>query len=394
MIRVGIIGTGTIAGDHAQAIAMTRGGMILVAAADLLPERLQEFGSAFHVPHLYTDAGDLIADRDVDLVAITTPPAGHEALSVAALDHGKYVFCEKPLAHSLASAVRIASAAARHPGRLAVSYQLRCHAPFRRLIWLCRNGWIGEIQSAAIERHSYIPHSDHAAGGWWGSWSVAGGGVLLTQLIHELDLLLLTMGTPALVSAEVDTRYTGIESEDYVRATFRFDGGRTASCVASVNSGSHSGRFAIQGNGGSIGLPWNFTTDDPSRLATALKELDRALPETRPQSSSIVNRGLHALARRLGVREKPALTPHARLYLEIARSMESGAPLPIPAADALGSLELCMAVYEAAITGEEIELPLDPESAVYNGVSKENYDGRRCARERTSGAGRNLQTKS
>jgi predicted dehydrogenase len=381
MLNIGIIGTGLIAKEHAHAISMLSGGANLFAAADIDPERLQDFCASFHVPRRYQDAADLMADPEVDLVTITTPPSFHEALAVAALDAGKYVFCEKPLAHSLASAVRIVEAEARHPGRLAVSHQLRYDPSSRRLIWLCTNGWIGKIQSALIERHSYIPHSNHGNKRWWGSWKVAGGGVFMTQLIHELDLLLLAMGRPLSISAAMDTCYTGIESEDYVNATIRFAGEATARCVASVNSGRLAGGFTIQGSSGTVGLPWNFTSKDPNRMSRAMKELDRALPDTRPQSPSLVSRGSRFVARRLGVKVKPALTTHARLYQEIVDNIRSGDPLPISPAEALGSLELCMAAYESALTGKEIGLPLASTSTVYRGVSKEDYDARKCSRK-------------
>jgi predicted dehydrogenase len=387
MLNVGIIGTGLIARDHALAISMLPGRVSLVAVADVAPERLQDFSASFLVPRHYQDAAELIADPDVDLVTITTPPSAHEAIAVAALDAGKYVFCEKPLAHSLASASRIVDAEARNPGRLAVSHQLRYDPSFRRLIWLCRNGWIGKIQSALIERHSYIPHSNHGKQGWWGSWKVAGGGVFMTQLIHELDLLLLAMGRPLSVSAAMDTRYAEIESEDYAEATIRFVGEAAARCVASVNSGHVRGGFTIYGSSGTVGLPWNFTTNDPSRMPKAMKELDGALPDTRPRSASLVSRGSRFLLRRLGLKAKPALTPHARLYHEIADKIQSGDPLPIPPADALGSLELCAAAYESALTGKVIGLPLDSTSIVYRGISKEDYDARKCSPkkpERTS----------
>src|ERR1039457_6813813 len=122
MIRIGIIGTGVIAKEHAQAISMLAGRAKLVAAADVSSERLGIFCSCFQIRNGYENADELIADPDIDLVAMTTPPAAHEVLAVAALAAGKYVFCEKPLADSLASGVRIAEAEARHPGRLTVSY--------------------------------------------------------------------------------------------------------------------------------------------------------------------------------------------------------------------------------------------------------------------------------
>jgi predicted dehydrogenase len=382
MLNIGIIGTGLIAKEHAQAISMLPDIASLVAAADVNSQRLDDFCSSFQVARHYQGATDLIADPEVNLVAITTPPSAHEELVVTALEQGKYVFCEKPIAHSLASASRIAEADARHPGRLTVSHQLRCDALFRRLVWLCRNNWIGDIQSALIERYSFIPHVNQGKNGWWGSWEIAGGGVLITQLIHELDLLLLVMGPPLSVSAAMDTRYTGIRSEDYVEATIRFAGEATARCVGSVNSGRLGGGFTIHGSSGTVGVPWNFTTKDPSRMSKAMKELNRALPETRPASSSLVSRGSRFLARRMGVKPKPALTPHAQLYKQITQSIQLGNPLPIPPAEVLGPLELCFAAYESALTGREVGLPLSSRSTVYSGVSKEQYDARKCARTR------------
>ena len=200
--------------------------------------------------------------------------------------------------------------------------------------------------------------------------------MLVTQLIHELDVLLLAMGRPVSVIADMDTRYTRIESEDYVEARIRFESGRVASCFASVNSGYLGGGFEIQGSRGTVGLPGGLTTDTGS-VSKALRALDRALPDTRPGSSS-VSRGLL----RLVAKDKPVLTPHARLYREIAHSVESGGLLPVPSREALGSLELCMAMYESAIAGREIDLPLGPKSAVYNGVLKEEYEARKCPRNK------------
>jgi predicted dehydrogenase len=379
MIKVGIIGTGLIAREHAQAISTIQDRIQVVAAADLDLERLEEFGASFHVPHRFQDPNHLVAHSEVDLVAITTPPNAHEELTTAALQNGKHVFCEKPLAHSLASAARITQAETCHSGRLAVSYQLRYDPSIRRLLWLCRNGWIGKMESALIERHSYVPHANYGKSGWWGSWKVAGGGVLITQLIHELDLLLLVMGQPLSVTATMDTRYTNIESEDFVEATIRFEDECIARCIASVNSGRTGGGFTIRGTNGAVSLPWNLSVKDQTLVPKAIAELDKVLPDTRPQSSSLVARGARLIRRRLGLAGKPTLTPHALLYQEIARSIESGQALPIAPTEAMGSLQLCFAVYESALTGREVKLPLGPTSSVYCGVSKEDYEARECS---------------
>jgi perosamine synthetase len=380
VVKVGIIGTGVVAREHAKALAMLPANTNLIAAADVAPERLRHFCHTFAVPHSYGSAVELISDPDVDLVTITTPPAAHEALVVSALEHGKYVFCEKPLAHSLASAVRIAEAAAHYPGRLATSYQMRYDTSFRRLLWLCQNNWIGDIKSVSIARHSYIPHSEHGATEWWGSWNVAGGGVLLTQSVHDLDILFLLLGRPSSVSATMNTAYTGIESEDQIEAIFRYPDGTIARCVASVNSGHLGGQFSVIGSSGTVSLPWNLAMSDPSRVPKALAAVNKALPDTCSQSASIAKFASRLLTRGRGDEGRPELTAHARLYLEIVHQIQRGGPLPIPADQALGSLELCMAAYESALSGKEITFPLSRSSAVFNGVRKEDYDARKCSR--------------
>src|SRR5579862_5905363 len=118
MINVGIIGTGLIARAHAAAIGTVPESLTLVAASDLIAERLTDFAAACKVARRYGSAAELIADPDVALVTVATPPSKHEELVIAALKAGKYVLCEKPLAHSIASAERIAAAAENFPGRL------------------------------------------------------------------------------------------------------------------------------------------------------------------------------------------------------------------------------------------------------------------------------------
>lgn len=379
MIRVGIIGTGLIARDHAAAVAMTGGRMKLVAAADVSRDRLARFSAEFDVGASYAEAADLIAEQEVDLVVVATPPSSHEALVVSALDAGKYVLCEKPLAHSLASARRIAEAEARHPGKLSISYQLRYFPPFKRLAWLAHEGWIGEVRSAVLERHGAIPHMEHGASGWWGAWDVAGGGVLITQVIHELDLLVQLMGMPQSVSATADTRFTGIESEDFIEVLLTFSDGRVARCTASVNSGTPGGGFALEGATGVATLSGVLKLRDQAQDAQARRALDAAVPLA---PAKRLDPRLERVARWLGFRAQPELTAHARLYLDIADAIGRGSPLPIPSGEAIPSLELCMAAYESAISGEEVTLPLGPSSIVYEGVRANDYKRRKCDRDR------------
>lgn len=373
MIKIGIIGTGIVAAEHAKAIASVPDVAKLVAAADVNSERLASFAQTFGVEKTCADAAALIADPDVQVIVITTPPAAHEALAVAALDAGKYVFCEKPLAHSLASAARIAQAAARHPGKLGVSYQFRYDAPFRRMSWLVTNGWLGEPQAVTLERHSYIPHSDPGSGSWWGAWDVAGGGVLITQLIHELDMLILLMGKPVSVEAVADTRFTTIESEDYVQATIQFEGGRVARCVASVNSGYLGGGLVLKGSKGQASMAGDIEMPEARDADKARAALDAALPDTVAPSASLPARILNKVLKRQGA---AGLNHYGRFYRDIAAAVSSGGALPICATEAIASLDLCMGIYESAIRGAPVTLPPGADSTIYQGVTRAAYDAR------------------
>ena len=122
---------------------------------------------------------------------------------------------------------------------------------------------------------------------------------------------------------------------------------------------------------------------EQGRLAQTMADLDQALPDTRTPSSSFASRGFRSLTRRLGIQQEPERTPHAHLYREIANSIERGASLPIPPAEAMASLELCMAAYESAITGKETALPMTASNLAYNGLSKQNYDARKGVRVAT-----------
>jgi predicted dehydrogenase len=373
LIKIGIIGTGLIAHEHAQAIAAISPQAQLVAATDISAERLGAFSRAYRISRVYSSAAELIADAQVQLVVVATPPAFHEDAVVSALTAGKYVLCEKPLAHCLASADRIAAAEARHPGRLSVSYQMRYAPQYRRMLWLIQNGWIGDVQSAIVERHGYIPHTENSGTGWWGAWDIAGGGVLITQLIHEIDILLLAMGEPHQVQARMDTRHTSIESEDWIEADLKFAGTRTAHVAASVNSGQMRGQLKIVGRLGSIS-PQKLELKDPVRHGEAIRAVDLALPDTTPLSAALLARAIRKLAGPLGQAVSPTLAPHALLHKDICMHILNGSPLPIPTVEAAKSLRLCSAAYESGLTGNQVD-PRAP-TATYDGITKARYDAR------------------
>src|SRR6187431_2997176 len=111
--RAVLAGPGSIAAAHVRAIEATRGRVKLVAAADLDTTRVKEFGARYHIPDTFTDFSEMLRQTKPDLVIVATPPGQHAAMSIAAMEHGAWVWCEKPLCGSLAEADAIAAAEQR-----------------------------------------------------------------------------------------------------------------------------------------------------------------------------------------------------------------------------------------------------------------------------------------
>lgn len=379
MLKVGIIGTGIIAREHAHALDQLPGQWKLTSAADTSEDSLDRFAAETNVIKLMPNQ---LIESDVDLVTITTPPVAHEELVVQALKRGKYVLCEKPLAHTLESAHRIAEIAQRYPGKLAVSHQLRYDLQFKQLEWVCRKEHLGAITGGRLERHGSIPHTTFGKSGWWGKWSVAGGGVLMTQMIHQLDLLICLLGMPRSIKAQMDTRYTDIESEDWIDAQLIYDQAKIE-CVASVNSGRHDGCFELWGERGKAQFPFQLLLSGRTNSTSVLAALYRDIPETRPTSQALAAKLKRRLIRQFFGTVAP-LTPHARLYADIAKSISKDQPLPIGPAEAMKSLEVCLATYQSALTGQEINLPLTKDCSAFRGITPERYSQRPTATTTTA----------
>lgn len=368
---VGLIGAGIIAWEHAAAIAGLPSRFRLTAIAEISEERRSAFAQEFGIPQSFAEGSDLIAQSDCDLVVVCTPPALHEVVAVAALEAGKVVVCEKPIAHTLESARRILECAARNGNRLCVGHQMRFSDEHLRLRHLCAEGALGSLKTAVVERHGEVP-SLHGSGGWWGKWSIAGGGVAITQMIHELDLLISVFGEPISVVASTDTAFTRIESEDAFEALVTFPEGRTAVCRGSVNSGRNWGIFRVAGRDGEASLPSTLILPSTAAERRVISRLNRELPGTCPPSSSLPARILRKLGGKFGVNPRPN-SPHLAFYRALSDSVQHGGAMPVSAASAMPALHLCMGIYESAIRGEAILLPLPETSSVYRGITPQRY---------------------
>ncbi len=249
----GIIGCGVIAPFHAQAVAQVANAE-LRAVYDIVEEKAQKFGEEYDVPYV-TDIAELLAREDVQVVSICTPSGLHAEQAIAAAEAGKHILCEKPLDITLEKIDAMIEAAAANDVKLAGVFQKRTVPAVHRIRQAVRNGKLGKLVLGDCYQKWYRSHEYYASGDWRASWEMDGGGALMNQGIHAVDLLLWIMGDVARVSAYCRRLARNIEVEDTAIAILEFTNGALGvlEATTSVTPG-YDCTLEIHGDAGTIKL--------------------------------------------------------------------------------------------------------------------------------------------
>ncbi len=197
-LRAGIIGTGGIAtGAHIPSYQKVE-GVELYAACDIIKERAEAMAERFGIPHVYTDYREMLADPRLDVVSICTPPFAHKDAAIAALEAGKHVLCEKPMALNGNEAQQMVDTWHRVRGKFNNKFTIGFHLRWGRTPQLLKrmidSGELGELYYG---RASYLRRRGIPAWGVFTSKAKNGGGPLIDIGVHALDLALWLMGHPA-----------------------------------------------------------------------------------------------------------------------------------------------------------------------------------------------------
>jgi predicted dehydrogenase len=195
-LRVGIIGTGSIAGSHIAGYEKTA-GVELYAACDVVEERAKSTAARHSIPHVFTSFEEMVKQPEIDVVSVCTPPFAHKDAAVAALEAGKHVLCEKPMALDAVEAQAMVDAwrraSSRYRNKFTIGYQARWGQSAQTLKRFIEGGELGEVyygRAVALRRRG-VP-------GWGTFTSKAknGGGPMIDIGVHALDLALWLMGHP------------------------------------------------------------------------------------------------------------------------------------------------------------------------------------------------------
>ena len=250
-LRFGILGCGVIGPHHARAIAGLDGAE-LVAVADVTLERAEKLAAEYGCPP-FGSLREMLSGVDLDAVCICTPSGMHAEDAIAALEAGKDVVIEKPVDVTLSAVDRLLEVQRATGRRVAVVSQHRFDAASRAVHEAVSNGEFGRLTSGSAEVRWWRSQSYYDSGGWRGTWALDGGGVLINQAIHSIDVLQWLMGPVVEVTA-----YTGllaherIEVEDTAVAILKFASGALGTIVATTAAyPGLTARIAVHGDRGS-----------------------------------------------------------------------------------------------------------------------------------------------
>lgn len=348
-LRFGVIGVGGMGQQYCR-ILQDLPRAKLAAVCDVFKKAADEAGKQFGVP-AFSDHHDLIAARCCDVVTIVTPHPFHAVAAVDCMRAGLHVITEKPLTERVSTADKMIAAARKHRVTFAVMFQMRLAPVFKKALDIVNNGELGRIYRTALFVHSYRSQRYYDSGNWRATWKGEGGGVLINQAPHMLDLFVQLGGMPSELYGRTETLRHHIEVEDYAEALLRYKNGARGYVCCSTNETGPGNMIEIFGDKGKLII--RDQNLEFYRFATPIGE--------HMQKSDDIWAAPEAKPVKLKLRVESGKSKHGhRVVLEnVIRHILSGRPLATPGASGLGSLELANAITLSSHEKKWIKLPID-----------------------------------
>jgi len=344
-VRVGVVGVGGMGTGHCRSITEKVEEMELVAVADIVAERARQVGEEFGVRH-FPDYKELIHSGTVDAVVVATPHYFHPVVSIEAFNAGLHVLSEKPVAVQVSMAEKMIEAARKAGKVFSVMFQMRATPAVRKAKELCEGGEIGEIRRTMLVSPEFRSQAYYDSGSWRATWAGEGGGVMMNQAPHIMDVFTMLGGMPSRVHGRCATLMHEIEVEDHAEAMLQYSNGAcgyfyTSTCEVGTRMLEIVGyKGKLQLVGGKL-LFWRF---EPP-----IDEFNRTNTEMwgSPKMQQV----------ELDIQE--AETGHQVILRNFARAILYGEPLIAPGDEAHRSLELANAITLSSHKGEPVDIPID-----------------------------------
>lgn len=347
-IRFGIIGCGVIGPWHARAITDTEEAE-LVACCDVIEERARKLAQDFEIENIYTDYHQLLARPDVDAVCICTPSGLHGVMAIDAARAGKHVMCEKPVEITLPKIDEMVKACRDSDVKLGVIFQRRTSPMWSRIKNAIDSGCLGKIVLGDAYLKYYRSQEYYDSGDWRGTWEMDGGGALMNQGVHMVDILRWIMGPVETVYAQADHLVRDIEVEDTACAVLKFASGAfgVLQGTTSVYPGMNH-RLEFHGEKGTILVDcetiakWDVPDDNGTCGGCGHGGVDIKVGTAETEVTSVATQG------------------HQLQIEDLCRAIKEDRDPMVTGEEARKAVEVILAVYESARTG----LPVSLESSL------------------------------
>jgi len=340
-VGFGIIGVGGIGKTHAKSIAAIEGAK-LVAVCDTVEERAQKIAEEYGaIP--YTDYRKMVERDDLEIVNICTPSGMHGDMAIDCANAGKHVLCEKPIDIHLDKIDAMIETAERNRITLSCIFQNRFSDAARRIKQAIEAGRLGRLLYGDAAVKWYRTQEYYDAGGWRGTWQWDGGGALMNQSVHYIDLLQWFMGPARRVWGRTGTMNHKIETEDLGVATLEFENGALGQIVGTTCAHPGLGtRIDVIGSQGTV--VWEDGEIKRWELLEGEKE------EIASDAATLGSGAADPWAISAG--------GHQRQIEYFAHCVIEGKPAEPTAREARKSVEIILSIYESSRRGEPVTLPL------------------------------------
>ncbi len=339
LVRYGILGLG-IGMAHAAAAAASD-KCLLCAVADLDENRRNSFAEEYPEVHVFATLEEMLAAEELDAVSICLPTGMHAEYAIKALEAGCHILVEKPLDTTLEKALALVEAAEKSDKKCAVVFQNRYNYGLDPLYEGFANGTLGKPLLGNFAVKWYRDDAYYAAnGGWRGTWDMDGGGSLMNQSIHTVDLMLCLMGKPKSITSHYAVYGHDIESEDTSVSILEFESGALATFTSTtcaypgicteISLTCECGSAALDGDKLTM-----FKTRDPERDAELLARY------------SVGNRKAQKLCRgrKFG---------HKRVIDDFCAAILENKPVTVSAREGMMPLRVILGAYESAKSGKTV----------------------------------------
>ncbi len=357
-MRTALVGCGKVGRIHARVLSKLPESEF-VGACDADANRAQAFAVEFNtVP--FSSVTNMVRETGAQAVCVCTPHPLHAAAVVQAAEAGAHVLVEKPLAANLRDCDLMMAAAARHHVELGVVSQRRYFEPVQRMKTAVDAGKIGAPVLGTVNMLSWRDHSYYQSDPWRGKWSSEGGGVLVNQSPHLLDMLLWFMGPVEEISGYwANLNHPTVEVDDTAVASFRFRSGALGSLVASVSQrpGIYSKLHVHGSNGASVGVQ----TDTGATFIAGISETEEPPVNdlwTIPGEEGLLPEFIRDDEQQFRARRDPDYY-HRLQIRSFLQAVSVGAAPPVTGAEGWAVVELFTAIYLSERERRPVRLPLE-----------------------------------